>query len=242
VISDSLGNLYSTTAAGGAFGNGTVFKLGATGKETVLHSFTGGNGGREPFAGLVRDTAANLYGTSLGGSSGNGTVFKLQPNDVLDVLYSFPNAINGSSPDAGLIRDGAGNLYGATTSGGAFGNGTVFKLNISGKETVLHSFTGGADGGRPFAALIRDAAGNLYGTTSGGGAFGHGTVFKLDTTGRETVLHSFTGGAGGSTPFGGLVRDSAGNLYGTAAFGGDSSCFAPGGAGVGCGIVFKLTP
>jgi uncharacterized repeat protein (TIGR03803 family) len=120
------------------------------------------------------------------------------------------------------------------------GNGTAFKLDTTGKETVLHSFTGGADGGQPFAGLVRDAAGNLYGTTAGGGAFRNGTVFKLDTTGKETVLHSFTGGAGGSTPYRGLVRDAAGNLYGTTAFGGDSSCFDP--YGNGCGTVFKLAP
>jgi uncharacterized repeat protein (TIGR03803 family) len=146
-------------------------------------------------------------------SFGWGAVFKLYPSGLEIVLHSFTNGADGGQPFGNVIRDAEGNLYGTTPAGGAFKNGTVFKLDTTGKETVRHSFTGGADGGQPFAGLIRDAAGNLYGTTAGGGAFGNGTVFKLDTTGKETVLHSFTGGAGGSSPIAGLIRDSAGNLY-----------------------------
>jgi uncharacterized repeat protein (TIGR03803 family) len=146
-----------------------------------------------------------------------------------------------------LVRDSAGNLYGTTLAGGnlACGCGVVFKLNTTGKETVLHRFTGGADGRNPgLAGLVRDSAGNLYGATATGGFTGGvcapngcGTVFKLDTTGKKTVLHSFTGKADGAYPDAGLVRDAAGNLYGTTYSGGDLAC-----GGGGCGVVFKLTP
>src|SRR5256885_15917604 len=139
------------------------------------------------------------------------------------VLYSFTGTPDASNSFAGLIHGGAGNLYGTTDSGGAFGYGSVFKLDGMGKETVLYSFTGGADGGHPQANLARDAAGNLYGTTLSGGASGLGTVFKLSGTGQETVLHSFTGGSDGGNPEAAVILDSAGNLYGTTLNGGTSN-------------------
>jgi uncharacterized repeat protein (TIGR03803 family) len=159
------------------------------------------------------------------------------------VLYSFKFGVtDGQSPYAGLVRDAAGNLYGTTLYGGSSSNcsggcGTVFKLDTTGKETLLHTFEGPpADGKSPYAGLVRDAAGNLYGTTLKGGASDFGTVFKLDTTGTETVLHSFVGSpTDGQYPRGGLVRDSAGNLYGTTGNGGSSSNCSGG-----CGTVFKL--
>src|SRR2546421_545381 len=120
------------------------------------------------------------------------------------VLYSFTGSTDGALPIAGLVRDKAGNLYGTTNGGGTSGAGTVFKLDTTGTETVLHSFTGSTDGSFPVAGLVRDKAGNLYGTTELGGTSGAGTVFKLDTTGTETVLHSFTG-PDGAVPFAGLV-------------------------------------
>ena len=145
-----------------------------------------------------------------------------------NVLYSFTGGTDGTNPSVGLVRDGAGNLYGTTFNGGTTGGpcgstgcGVVFEVDKTGKETVLYAFTGGADGGYPQAGLVRDAAGNLYGTTSFGGATsfcfgsGCGVVFKLDKTGKETVLYAFTGGADGGEPVAGLVRDTAGNLYGT---------------------------
>ncbi len=137
---------------------------------------------------------------------------------------SYPFGTDGAFPSGGLVRDKAGNLYGTTPVGGASCCGTVFKLDTTGKETVLYSFTG-PDGELPIAGLVRDKAGNLYGTTASGGASGFGTVFKLDTSGTETVLYSFTGSTDGLEPFGGLVRDKAGNLYGTT---------------IGPGTVFKL--
>ena len=246
---DAAGNLYGTTQNGdlarcgsGIGCGGVVFKLDTTGKETVLHRFTGKSGdGANPDAGVIRDAAGNLYGTTYYGgdlncgfTGGCGTVFKLDTTGKETVLYTFTDAADGAQPFAGVIRDAAGNLYGTTQTGGTSGNGTVFKLNSAGKETVLYIFTGAADGAQPFAGVIRDAAGSLYGTTQHGGAFGLGTVFKLYPTGKETVLYSFSGGADGSTPAAALVRDAAGNLYGTTVLGGDPTC--------GCGTVFRIEP
>jgi uncharacterized repeat protein (TIGR03803 family) len=234
LIGDSAGNLYGTTEGGGASGFGVVFKLDMTGTETVLYSFTGGADGSNPFAGLIRDSAGNLYGsTEQGGdASGFGVVFKLDTTGTETVLHSFTGGADGAHPYAGLIRDSAGNFYGTTKDGGASDAGVVFKLDTTGTETVLHSFRGG-DGAYSRAGVIRDSAGNLYGTTCFGGASGAGVVFKLDATG-ETVLYSFTGGADGGYPEAGLLRDSAGNLYGTASGGGLTNC------GGGCGVVFKV--
>ncbi len=148
------------------------------------------------------------------------------------VLYNFTGSADGQAPFGSLVRDTAGNLYGTTEAGGASGAGTVFKVDKSGTHKVLYSFTGGSDGGNPFVGVIRDAAGNLYGTTAAGGASGLGTVFKLTKTGKETVLYSFAGGTtDGCSPFGGLLRDAAGNLYGTTEVCGAS----------GVGTVFKLS-
>jgi len=133
------------------------------------------------------------------------------------------------------VRDGSGNIYGATFAGGTYDCGTVFKLDAAGQESVLHSFScGGADGTSPLAGLVRDGRGNLYGTTGSGGASNHGTVFKVDDAGTETVLYSFRGGADGQAPVARLVRDTVGNLYGTTASGGNHACQD------GCGTVFKI--
>src|SRR5271157_3096218 len=163
------------------------------------------------------------------------------------VLYTFTGSPDGEAPYGGLVLDAQGNLYGTTSQGGdpacTNGCGTVFKVDTTGKETVLYSFTGGTDGAIPYAGLVPDAQGNLYGTTSQGGdpacTNGCGTVFKVDTTGKETVLYSFTGGADGAIPYAGLARDAPGNLYGTTQRGGDLlACTGPTN---GCGTVFKLT-
>ena len=252
LVLDARGNLYGTTVNGGASGNGVVFKVEPSGKESVLHSFTGGADGAAPQAGLLLDDEGNLYGTAPGGGSGSGTVFKLDANGNETVLHSFTGAPDGAGPVASLVRDKQGNLYGTTLGGGTFGRGTVFKLDPTGNETVLYSFTGGADGGSPYAGLVRDDHGNLYGTTFYGGNpacdsvnswNGCGTVYKIGTTGQETVLHSFTGlvastTGDGANPYGGLVRDEQGNLFGTTFLGGNSNC------GVyslpGCGTVFMV--
>jgi uncharacterized repeat protein (TIGR03803 family) len=207
-----------------------------------------------PAGNLVRDASGNLYGTTEYGGDVNcfppygcGVVFKLDTNGSESVLYSF-HGTDGATPYAGLIFDSLGNLYGTTTYGGTSsacsgGCGTVFKLTTTGEETVLYSFNG-VDGANPYASLIFDGLGDLYGTTFNGGASrtgcggdGCGTVFKLDRTGVENLLYSFTGATGtGSHPVGGLITDAFGNLYGTAAWGGGTGC-AP---YSGCGMVFEL--
>ena len=243
LIRDSSGNFYGTTSGGGTSGKGVVFKLALTGKETVLHNFKGGTtDGAVPTAGLIRDSAGNLYGTTLyGGASHKGVVFKLALTGKETVLHSFKGApTDGENPAARLIRDSSGNFYGTTQAGGASNDGVVFKLALTGKETVLHSFKGGtADGKFPFAGVIRDSVGNLYGTAGLGGASNNGVVFKLALTGKETVLHFFAGAPNdGASPSAGLIRDSAGNLYGATFEGGDGPC----NAGFGCGVVFKIDP
>jgi uncharacterized repeat protein (TIGR03803 family) len=248
VIRDPAGNLYGTTTA-----PGTVFEVDATGKETILHRLAGASG-QAPYASLIRDAEGNLYGTTRfgGGVQDDGVVFKLAPTPsgwretVLHRFLGYPS--DGANPIAGLIRDKAGSSYGTTTSGGSglctnpggttpSGCGAVFKVDATGNETVLHSFVGyPADGAFPYGRLVGDKELNLYGTTFAGGDFGDGAVFKLDKTGNETILYSFTGGADGANPTGGLVRDAAGNLYGTTTAGGSSAC--PFDAG--CGVVFEL--
>ena len=246
LIRDAKGNLYGTTSTGGngILPAGTVFKLDNTGQLTVLHSFCSSANcadGNTPNAGVI-PYAGSLYGTTLGGgefcveSGGCGVVFKVDPTGAETVLYSFAGGADGAAPYGSLIRDGAGNLYGTTSGGGANGVGTVFKLSLAGAETVLYAFTGGADGATPFAGLIRDEAGNLYGTTSAGGLSGQGTVFKVNPAGKETALYSFSGGKDGGYPEASLVQDAQGNLYGTTFFGGlaSSPCFSF------CGVVFKV--
>ena len=190
LIRDEAGNLYGTTAFGGFLncagtGCGVVFKLDPAGNETVLHSFTWPDGAF-PVAGLVQDNEGNLYGTTQGGGAFNeGTVFKLDTAGLVTVLHSFTGGTDGAIPqEAGLVQDKAGNLYGTTSLGGNLGCyapsgcGVVFKLDPAGAETVLHRFTW-LGGVFPFAGLVQDKAGNLYGTTTDGGASGFGTVFTL---------------------------------------------------------------
>ena len=246
LLRDSKGNFYGTTAFGGS-SHGVVFKVNSAGHESILHRFTGGADGGAPQSGLIRDSAGNLYGTTAsGGKSGDGVVFKLTANRE-KVLHSFSGK-DGAHPTAGLVRDKAGNLFGTTFYGGTAtcGCGTVFKLDPTGTETVLYSFTGGADGKFPSGKLLLDAAGNLYGTTSEGGIVncdnltdGCGVIFKVDPTGAETVLYSFNGGSDGAEPHAGLFRDSAGNFYGTGFSAGDLSRNCA--LNHGCGVVFTLS-
>jgi uncharacterized repeat protein (TIGR03803 family) len=233
LLLSAKGDLYGTTFLGGdpACSCGTVFKLLPDGGFTVLYQFKG-NDGANPAAGLIADGNGNLYGTtSQGGrgSSSKGTVFKLTRPAVQrghwteTVLHAFTGESDGASPYGGLILDKAGNLYGTTNRGGAFNDGTVFRVDATGKETVLYSFTGSPDGAYPYGWLVRDDSGNLYGTTFEGGDSNYGTVFKLDATGKETVLHSFARGADGAYPNAGLTLDANGNLYGTTNAGGDKT-------------------
>jgi uncharacterized repeat protein (TIGR03803 family) len=251
LVRDSYGNVYGTTLEGGgstacAGGCGIVFRVNEWGSETVLHEFAGGSSdGANPRGVLVIDEADNLYGTTLnGGAFGKGTVFMVDKAGAETVLYSFTGKEDGGNPWAGLVRDADGNLYGTAVNGGLPGStcdfrgipgcGTVFMLNKAGKETVLYSFAGGSDGANPQCTLVRDSEGKLYGTTTFGGAGGSGTVFMVEGEGRKTVLYSFSGGTDGGLPFAGVVRDSAGNLYGTTLQGGS----APNPSGT----VFEVTP
>jgi uncharacterized repeat protein (TIGR03803 family) len=230
-----------------------VIPSGGSGSENALYNFAGGSDPKLPYSGLVFDKAGNLYGTTeFGGTNNQGTVFEITPNSngswTETVLYNFSGAADGGQPYGSLVFDASGNLYGTTNFGGSancnLGCGTVFMLTPGSggwTESVLYTFTGGADGREPFARLVRDAAGNLYSTTLLGGnvnsacSTGCGTVFKL-TPGSggwtESVLYAFTGAADGASPYDGLALDAAGNLYGTTYAGGTS----------GNGAIFKLTP
>jgi uncharacterized repeat protein (TIGR03803 family) len=187
---------------------------------TILHSFDFTDGAF-PWDTLIIGPGGSLYGTTFSGpgNSGVGSVFKLALDGTETTLYSFTGSADGGEPQAGLVRDSAGNFYG--TTGPIGGAGAVFKLDRSGTETVLYRFVGANEDGHPMGNLVRDADGNLYGTVSLGSAGqGSGTVFKIDSSGTETILHEFTGGADGGNPIAGVIRDSAGNLYGTTNLGG----------------------
>jgi uncharacterized repeat protein (TIGR03803 family) len=185
--------------------------------------------GAWPEAGVTRDAAGNLYGTTFFGGTGTGCdiyfggcgeVFKLDTTGTETVLHSFGGAPDGSNPTARVVLDESGNLYGTTAFGGEYGDGTVFKVDATtGAETILHSFSGGADGANPNAGLVEDAAGNFYGTTQYGGQAcdgrGCGTVFELSTTGQETILYRFRDVPDGASPLGGVALDSSGRVYGT---------------------------
>ncbi len=241
LLRDAQGNFYGTTQFGGdaswPSGDGVVYKIDTKGNFSVLHTFTGGADGGSAFGGLVQDSQGNLYGTAnSGGANRRGVVYKIDTSGNYSVLHDFAGAADGSNPWAGLTPDGQGNFYGTTTQGGAFDAGAIYKITSSGALTLLYSFTGGAGGNIPYGAMALDKKGNLYGTTSNGGADGFGLVFKLDTTGAFTVLHTFTGGLDGAQPWAAVVLDKKGNLYGTTYLGG--TIFGQEGRGV----VFKIAP
>jgi uncharacterized repeat protein (TIGR03803 family) len=224
LVRDTAGKLYGTTSTGGTFNNGTVFKLDPQGNESVLYNFTGGVDGWFPAEGeLALDTVGNICGVASAGGSGRfGLVFRLDGTGTETVLYNFTGGLDGGGPHGSVVLDAAGNLYGTAQMGGAFGCGVVFKLDMAGNETVLHSFHGGTDGVQPVGNLLLDKSGNLYGVTVSGGPAGKGVIFRIDVAGNETVLHAFTG-PDGDTPSAALVQDSDGNLYGTTEIGGANS-------------------
>jgi uncharacterized repeat protein (TIGR03803 family) len=241
LVLDPEGNVYGTTAYGGDMkvecgfgpgGCGVVFKVTPEGHETVLHRFTGGKDGGQPMAGLIRDSAGNLYGTTYaGGLSGCypfptcGAVFKIDSSNRETVLYSFTGGTDGDYPQAPVVEDSSGNLYGSTS--GESIAATIFKLDSNGTETTLLTFSG-TNGSDPVGSLALDSADNVYGATYSGGnlndcaetTFGCGIVFKLFQDGREPILNVFTGGAGGSNPVAGVVRNKNGILFGTTVLGG----------------------
>ena len=245
LLFDQAGNIYGATSGGGGYDYGAVYELTPSGggwTESILYSFPGGVGGFYPFSGVIFDNAGNLYGTTVdGGLANRGTVFELTYSAgsgwTESILYDFPNGSDGSGPQPGLIFDPLGNLYGATPRGGKGGAGTVFKLTPAGNGnwmySLVYSFTGGDPCG-PWGTLVMDEAGNLYGTTYCGG-FGYGRVFELTPSSGGWAykdLYDFTGGSDGAHPYGSVVFDASGNLYGTTYTGGSQ----------GDGVVWEITP
>lgn len=228
---DVDGTLYGTTDFGGRTnGAGTVFSVTLRGKEKVLHSFDyNGRGGSNPLAGLI-DVNGMLYGTTSGNDDyyGYGNVYSITTGGRYKVLHRFEN-VDGANPKAALL-DVSGTLYGTTASGGEYGGGTVFSITTAGEEQVLHSFgaSNGNDGASPSSALI-DVQGTLYGTTTGGGTYGDGTVFTITTGGAEKIVHSFSGSDGGQPVA--ALKNVRGLLYGTTPVGGSNDL----------GTVFRLT-
>jgi uncharacterized repeat protein (TIGR03803 family) len=237
------GKLYGTTQSGGGtaclsgLGCGTVFELSKTGKERVLHAFSGGADGGNPYSGLTA-LSGTLYGTTFeGGKVGFGAVYKISTSGDESVVYSFQsNGKDGENPYAGVIALNE-KLYGTTQEGGADGrHGTVYEVTTAGKEHVLHSFTAGADGSYPYGALLA-VNGALYGTTAGGGlnyvdcVGGCGTVFKVTMSGAKTLLYSFGGGPDGGVPNGAMILVN-GLLYGMTVIGGTGHV----------GTVFRILP
>jgi len=280
LIMDKSGNLYGTTGSGGAYPfGGTVFELKAPSAsrnkwtESVLWNFGNGNDGNTLLAGLIMDTSGNLYGTTQnGGANGQaGTVFELNPPSIKggdwteSILWSFGTGTDGINPQAGLVMDPSGNLYGTTLNGGVYGPytgfGTAFELKpptTNGgqwTDSVLWSFGNGTDGYALYSGLVIDNTGNLYGTTSCGGAYGgsvggEGTLFELtppsieEGSWAESILWNFGNGTDGGSPFAGLIMDNGGNLYGTTGSGitglgcGDGN----GGGTNDAGTAFELIP
>ena len=209
----------------------------------VLHEFTSGHDGAFPSGGLVRDAAGNLYGmTSSGGDGTEGVVYKLDSARKETILLAFNNQ-NGATPATSPILDQAGNLYGIADEGTG-GAGVLFKLSPQGDQTILHAFQGstGRNARVPTGGIVMDAGGNIFGTTLFGGKgtcqFGCGSLYRVDPSGTLRVLYHFTGGADGSQPYGPLVFDAAGNLYGVAKSGGNLSCQEV--PRTGCGTVYKF--
>ena len=233
----AAGYMYGTTSAGGAYNNGTVFRIGPTGVFSTLYAFRGGADGSSPQSFLIQDSTGLLYGTTSGGGAyGEGTVFRIA-STTKTTLHSFGSGSDGAAPLGGLAFDSAGNLYGTTSAGGAHGNGAVFMLSKRGilwSESVLYSFGTGTDGTTPYAGVTLDSAGNVLGTTSAGGTYGYGTVFELNKahSWAESIVYNFQNQDDGSVPYAGLIADGLGNFYGAATQGGSQ----------GGGSIFELTP
>ena len=250
VTIDRRGNLYGSAVTGGSGGCeggcGVVYKLtksGGTWNQTVIHAFTGGDDGSGPGARVTLDRSGDIYGmTPTGGANGVGTVYKIHRHsgswDFPGVIHTFTGGADGATGSAGRMLLEHGRLFGAATVGGLYGSGVVFELTPTAVGEwdfrALYSFHGLPDGSFPYGALLR-ASGKIYGTTYYGGKNGIGAVYELsprrvgEWDGR--VIYSFQPGSDGNCPISNLVRDAAGNLYGTTSEG-----------GLGRGTIFKLTP
>src|SRR5437899_840401 len=229
LIIDGAGNLYGTSVLGGAFGSGTVFQLTPSDNgwvHTVLYSFTSGADGGEPYKGVTLDTQGNLYGTAVTGGTGSceggcGVAYKLT-NGQQTVIHAFTGGNDGSGPGARLTIDDQGNLYGMAPTGGANGLGTIYQIHPDGNSwtlNVLHTFTGGSDGASGSAGQMLLRGGLLYGAATAGGIYGKGTAFELKPTQSGEwifkTIYSFRGQPDAGFPYGGLLFDASGHLYGT---------------------------
>jgi uncharacterized repeat protein (TIGR03803 family) len=248
---DSAGNIYGTTVRGGDFGGGTVFQLSRTPDgwvHTALYSFTGSADGGEPYKGVTLDREGNLYGTAVTGGSGSceggcGVAYKLTNSGgtwTQTVIHAFTGVDDGSGPGARVTVDQAGNVYGMAPTGGANGLGTIYKIHQGQDGTwvlkVIHTFTGGADGSTGSAGRMILRHGHLYGAATTGGTYGSGVVFELTPTQVGEwdfkTLYSFRGQPDGSFPYGALLFDASGNIYGTTYYGGANDI----------GAVYQLAP
>jgi len=188
-----------------------------------LYSLNASTDGSTPYGNVVQGPDGSYYGTAAqGGVNGNGTVFRVTQKGVYTVLHAFQGSPDGQNPQANLYLASDGNFYGTAARGGAYGNGTIFRVSSTGVFTLLYAFTGGTDGGFPAAGVIEGSDGNFYGTTVSGGAInaagfpGYGTIFQITPDGALTTIYTFTGGdADGSDPYAELVEGSDGLLYGT---------------------------
>jgi uncharacterized repeat protein (TIGR03803 family) len=230
-VFDVQGNLWGTTSVRPGYGGGTVYKLTPSENgwnESTVYSF---GPGTIDVWGFILDGQGNLYNTT---DQYQGSLFEITPAGVESTIYNFTGGADGGEPlFETLVRDALGNFYGTAAGGGAHNFGVVFEVTPSGTETVLYSFTGGADGATPSGGVVLDAEGNLYGTTGDGGRYNQGTVFKVTPGGIETVLHSFSGAdsGDGKNPIGGLAADKHGHLYGATWNGGTAHA----------GTVFEVT-
>jgi uncharacterized repeat protein (TIGR03803 family) len=257
LVQGTGGNLYGTAILGGTYNSGSVFKMTPSGALTVLYNFCAMSScpdGANP-SGLTLGTDGNFYSTSVGGGmNGQGTIFKMTPNGALTTLYNFcsqPNCADVILNDSGVVEGADGNFYGTTPYYGANNNsacvvfagypgcGTVFKITPAGAFTTIYSFcslTSCADGGVPYSGLTAGSDGNLYGSTSAGGAFGYGTIFKITRAGELTTLHSFGGTDGncGYLACAPLIQAANGSFYGTTIHGGTNP-------GAFSGTAFEIT-
>jgi len=217
LVRDGSGNLYGNSPI-------SIWQLTPDSSVNVRLSYSAGQG----HSASAIDGAGNIYGTAEGvGRAPYGLVFELTPDGRQKILYTFGPAPDGSEP-AGLIRDSAGNLYGVTYYGGAFDQGTVWKINAAdGSYEILHNFTGGSDDGGQPNRIVVDGSGNIYGTAGAGGALNYGIVYKLGADGQLTNLHNFSEGE--RLP-GAMLLDGQGNLYGTT-----GAC-----TGTSCGELFRI--
>jgi len=219
------GNLYGTTAGGGTYGDGVVFRITPSGTLNVLYNFKINSIGDSPFSGLTLGTDGNFYGTTTSGGPNNwGTIFKITPNGSLTTLYNFTGSTDGHDPFAPPIQGADGNFYGVSYGGSAY------RITSSGSFALLGSVPGSCS-----APLLEGTDGNFYGTTLTGGRLGGGTVFKMTRKGIVTVLYNFDNtpfNKDGSSPYAPLIQATDGNFYGTTLSGGIN----------GGGVVFKLTP